>query len=288
MKKYQYIFVRALMIILVCMATSCGNNEPDEQPDDVIKIGECLERVPDGSLLNGIELTIPGLWTFKTVSVNGVNTHTYYLDNFSNIVFNFSFNQENYLQYLKQSIQPAHFESIFTNSAQYEKSKLSLIENDSKEFISKNPETEAAINTFFYFAYVDGTPAITCDKKLFGLEPGTNLSKYFEVFIDENHHICCIPQGIENPNLLYKFGDELPKVMNEYFSDKSWISDMYYIRLIDKPTEEYDELTFHLSFPLIVEHTTDYVIEQFKGGKPERKFSKRVLEADCHIVFNRE
>lgn len=166
----------------------------------------------------------------------------------------------------------------------YEFGKRSFINKDCERFESKySGEKFSPVNTIYYYAYIDGEPTITCNKTLFGLAPGTNLSCHFR--IGDNGYINCIPSGIDNPGLLYGFGDELPDTMDKYYSDKSWIQRFYYLKFIDIPVEEYDELTFHVTFPMILEHTVDYAIDLCNGLRPERKFTKRVFESECKVLI---
>lgn len=160
----------------------------------------------------------------------------------------------------------------------YEKEKSSFILDAYKEFKQK----QAVGWPTLFTAYVDGEVSITCDKKLYGEAPGTNLNKYFSV-IYENE---CIPFGVENPKLLYNFGDELPTNMEELFVKESWLQPKYLLQFSSQPSEKYEELTLHLSMPILREHSQDYVVAKYKGTPlSSPRYTESVFESDCLIKF---
>ena len=135
----------------------------------------------------------------------------------------------------------------------------------------------------FYTAYVNGEVSITCDKTLYGEEPGTNLSKHFSVISKGG----CVAVGIENTRLLHHFGEVLPTDMEEIFPHEAWLHRDYYMYFKDIPSEKYDNLTLHLSIPMTVEHSVDYVVSEYKGNAPSApQYTETVFEADCPINFN--
>ena len=135
----------------------------------------------------------------------------------------------------------------------------------------------------FYTAYVNGEVSITCDKTLYGEEPGTNLSKHFSVISKGG----CVPVGIENTRLLHHFGEVLPTDMEEIFPHEAWLHRNYYMYFKDIPSEKYDNLTLHLSIPMTVEHSMDYIVSEYKGNAPSApQYTETVFEADCPINFN--
>lgn len=134
----------------------------------------------------------------------------------------------------------------------------------------------------FFTAFVNGEVSITCDKTLFGLEPGENLGKYFSITAPTD----CLPVGIENPYLLYEIGEEMPETVADFFQMKSWILNKYWIKLTSIPEEQYDELTFKITFPMTVEHTCLYIASQYRGTNEELKREDKVFEAECLVKFN--
>lgn len=278
-------FACSLVCIIMCIFTSCAD---ECENDDHFRYDVFDNLTWDGSFITNLALTDPKAPTIST-DPSYDKTAPYQVEGYNELILQLRFTSDiNIVTYLDEVVPREDFEKAIRQIVKYENSKNSFIISDLNRFYDEHAEKKSEFIQLYYFAYIDRGPSITCDKTLFGLEAGTNLCKHFKICDDMIKWPHCIPSGIEKPDLLYRCGDEMPESMDMFFSEKSWIRPYYNIRLIDTPAEEYDELTFHLSFPLIVEHTIDYAIEQFKGGKPERKFSKRVLEADCHIVFNRE
>ena len=136
----------------------------------------------------------------------------------------------------------------------------------------------------FFTAFVNGEVSITCDKTLFGLETGKNLGKYFSITAPTD----CLPVGIENPYLLYGIGVEMPETVADFFQMESWILNKYWIKLTSIPEEQYDELTFKITFPMTVEHTCLYIASQYRGTNEELKRENKVFEAECLVKFNWE
>lgn len=134
----------------------------------------------------------------------------------------------------------------------------------------------------FFTAFVNGEVSITCDKTLFGLETGENLGKYFSITVPTD----CLPVGIESPYLRYGIGDEMPETVADFFQMKSWILNKYWIKLASIPEEQYDELTFKITFPMTVEHTCLYIASKYKGTNEELKREDKVFEAECLVKFN--
>ncbi|MDO4477385.1 MAG: hypothetical protein Q4B93_05470 [Clostridia bacterium] len=135
----------------------------------------------------------------------------------------------------------------------------------------------------FYSAYTDGEVTLTCDKKLFGEEPGTNLTKYFTVF----GAYYCLPIGIENTKMYCNFGEQMPETLDKFFlSKETWLRDDYKLKFTQNPQEKYDSLTFTITMPIIREHVRDYVAAQYFGKEPDSLFTHRVFKSDCLIKFD--
>lgn len=149
----------------------------------------------------------------------------------------------------------------------------------------------------FASAYINGEVSITCDKVLFGENPGTNLDKYFSVnkFYAENDQFIenagfnCLPIGIENPKMLYNFGEEIPSDMDKFFVKGTWLQRKYYLQFKELPTEKYDELTLSVTFPMIREHVRNYAVAKYRGETVTTpKLTEDVYKADCPIKFEWE
>ena len=149
----------------------------------------------------------------------------------------------------------------------------------------------------FASAYVNGEVSIVCNKMLFGEEPGTNLDKYFNVnryygvhdMFVENAGFNCLPIGIENPRMLYNFGEEIPHDMDKFFIKGTWLQSKYYLQFKELPTEKYDDLTLTVTFPMIREHVRDYAVAKYRGEAiTKAKLTEDVFKADCQIKFEWE
>lgn len=134
----------------------------------------------------------------------------------------------------------------------------------------------------FCTAYVNGEVSITCDKPLFGLEAGKNLSQHFKIVTSAN----CLPVGIEEPSLLYHFGDKLPDNMAEFFPMHAWVLYDYWLTPASVPEEEYEELTFKFTFPMIAEYSFKYHLSKYRGIDEELGRKEEVFQAECLVKFN--
>lgn len=136
-----------------------------------------------------------------------------------------------------------------------------------------------------FTAYINGEITIECDKVLFGEQPGTNLSSHFNLLSYKNVH--CLPIGVENPQILYNFGDDFPQELNKYFQDKTWLLEGYNFAFADQPTEKYDEITLRVTCPLIKEDAKAIATAIYKGTDIPSN-TETVYTAECKIKFEWE
>lgn len=138
----------------------------------------------------------------------------------------------------------------------------------------------------YYAAYVNGEVNITCDKILFGKEPGELLNEFFVLNKSYTPDLRCIVAGVEEPGFLSGFEDELPTDMAQIFSPEAWLSRYSYAWAFkEMPKEKYPRVTFYLTFPVKKEHTRDYASAIYDGETPERIFTEEVFTAECTVVF---
>lgn len=175
----------------------------------------------------------------------------------------------------------AEREKISKLEKEYYKTKSALLVEDLDSFANHSRETVGSLWPAFFTAYVNGEVTITCDKPLYGELPGTNLGKYFDVISLGG----CLPVGKESTKLLYHFGQKLPTDMEELFPQEAWLVPYYELHFKELPSEKYDNLTLHLSFPMTIEHSLDYVVSQY-NGRGFSRYTETVFEADCPINFN--
>ena len=161
----------------------------------------------------------------------------------------------------------------------YYESKTSFIIEDYRKEESNNNSGWP----YFFTAYVNGEVSITCDKMLYGEAPGTNLSKHFEI---TTSYQGCLPMGIEKPRYLCSYEDEKPTSMDLYFAKEVWIEPYYNFRLIDMPSEKYDNLTLRLSIPMVKDHSRNYFVAQYKGLELPDRYTEEVFTAECLINFD--
>ena len=135
-----------------------------------------------------------------------------------------------------------------------------------------------------FTAYVNGEVTITCDKVLFGKEPGEDLSQYFSVKSRTN----CLPVGIENPKLLYDFGDEIPTEWSKLFVDGSWLQPEYRLVFAEQPGEKYEEITLSVSFPMIIENYRNIAVDKYRGKEGGTRRTEHVHKSECLIRFHWE
>ena len=99
----------------------------------------------------------------------------------------------------------------------------------------------------------------------------------------------CLPIGIENPRMLYNFGDDIPTDMDKFFVKGTWLQPKYYLQFKELPTERFDELTLTVTFPMIREHVWDYAVAKYRGEDiTTAKLTEDVYKAECPIKFEWE
>ena len=131
----------------------------------------------------------------------------------------------------------------------------------------------------FWTAYLNGKATLVCDKDLYGEKAGSDLSEHFGI----RGRFNCIPQGIENPILKYNFCDVQPEIMSDYFIDKSWIQTDYFVYPLSNPSEKYEELTFTLTIPMILEHSREYIVSKINGLNKDLRRTEEVFTTKCTI-----
>lgn len=133
-----------------------------------------------------------------------------------------------------------------------------------------------------FSAYSKGQVTITCDKELFGLQPGTCLNRFFDI----QGTSACLPVGIQSPTLLYGFGSEITKDVDVMFSEGAWLQGQeYWLEFNTIPSEEYADITLSLTFPITVEHLLNRAAAMLEGKTEGSFFSDKEFKADCVVRF---
>jgi hypothetical protein len=170
--------------------------------------------------------------------------------------------------------------SIYKIEAEYQRERSKFImESYDKYKYSQKTDVEWPD---LFTAFINGDLSITCDKIIFGEQPGTNLISYFSVLYESP----CVPIGIENPKFLYDFGDDKPTEAANLFINGTWLQTKYYLEFSKEPDEKYEELTLSISLPMTIEHTRDIAVAKYKGLELNQSYSEAVFSSKCKIKFN--
>ena len=270
---------------------SCQSDEPGGEPDPLM-----INAERRGTLIDGGQISDVSLYCIeKKGKPKGESSNTYYhriktVGGYSDFYLKLEFGR-NEGGYQPESTE--EIRSIAEIEGNYYKTKSSFIVEEYDKFKLGN-HCDAEWPDLFT-AYTNGEVSITCDKVLYGEEPETNLDKYFSVnkvfvesgYIIENRE--CLPVGIENPKMLYNFGEEIPSDMDKFFVKGTWLQPQYYLQFKELPTEKYDELTLSVTFPMIREHVRNYAVAKYRGETVTTpKLTEDVFKADCPIKFDWE
>ena len=273
MKKVLFATIALSLSIIACQKDD--KKTPNETTP--IEVNELIE----GTLLDGGEISGVSLYCIENnASMVGQQWYEYYAKTKT---------VKDYTEFKLYAMLDRDAARYTTDDAS-EMASIAKLESeyyaDKSSFILdayKNYENSQSIEwPVLFTAYVNGEVTITCDKTLYGITPGSDLSKHFTISSKSS----CLPVGIENPKLLYTFGEEMPTDMSELFVKESWLQSEYYLQFAGNPTEKYDELTLYLTIPATVEHSRDYAVAKYKGTAFESKFSDTSLKAECTIKFN--
>ena len=159
-----------------------------------------------------------------------------------------------------------------------------ILEQYNKKQSSENPRVWPT----FFTSYVNGDVQLTCDKVLFGQQPGENLSQHFTV----TPPYYFLPVGRDTPKVQYGFTDSdqlrAGVRMPDFFTKDSWMQFSYLIKFIEEPTEQYDEITFTLTFPASLEHVREFVTSKYKGENAPMRVTDATFTASFTAKFNWE
>lgn len=158
---------------------------------------------------------------------------------------------------------------------------LFLREDFIKHMMSNDSTARKNPSVRFFTATINDEVSLTCDKVLFGLEPGTNLTKHMRAWSESD----CQPIGTDKYTVLYNYGDKIPISVDSIFAKDGWLQEQYYLSFKDIPTERYDTLTFTFSISIRKEHWYDYFLEEFKGENPTLKIEEKCYKAECQMIF---
>lgn len=265
---------------LVCLfSQSCQNEEIGA--NDNHSITDEINANTEGLLLDGGEISDISLFCIENnKSMIGKQWYEYYpetktVSDYSSFKLILMLNR-NAPIYIAEDIDERT--SIAKIEYEYVIEKSLFIYENYKKYKESNPAGWPDLFT----AYLNGELSITCDKILFGQQPGTNLSSYFTVSAKSP----CIPLGIENPKLLYKYGEELPIEVPKLLTKGTWLQPEYNLQFAKLPDEKYEDLTLYVTLPMVIEHVRDIAVSRYKGTELDNKYSEAAFKADCLIKFN--
>lgn len=141
----------------------------------------------------------------------------------------------------------------------------------------------------FIYAGLKDALCVSADKELFGLAPGANLLGHLmltlqpEQQVSANYPDCSIRKD-------YRKESDTVRA-DEYFTKNMLLSSSpYWLSFMDEPVEQYDELTFTFTMPIVTEYFgpilfgKDYPEEWYEQGLLERS-DNRVLEGSVMVKF---
>ena len=260
-------------------AVTPSDTEPTNDTDQTAGLYISLVgTLLDGGRVSGISLKC--LPTYHDDSETGQDWWTYYpniktINSYLNLYLKIDNNGSRY-----RTDNLDEMDAISDIESEYYKEKSSFIKDEyyAYELLNKKDAQWPEL----YTAYVNGDVKITCDKELFGVKPGDALNKYMTVYADCD----CLPIGVENPRMLYNYGDELPSNLEQFFVKETWIRTKYLLSFPEEPSERYEELTLYISFPMLIEHARDMAVAAYKGTELKEKYTEVVYTSECTIRFN--
>jgi len=291
MKKYNPIL---LCVFSALCLLSCRNDDYDEPDFPGPNSSDYLGTIYDGGPIASISLYCIEKYNGHTGIYFEYNPRVKTLKSYTDFYLQLELNLTGG-SYQSDNIEEMTEIGVLQKNFSLAKSSFMV-----EEYKRYKKETNSPIEwPLFLSAYVSGKVSITCDKVLFGEEPGTSLNEHFAVnrfyskfddFIENAGHRC-LPIGIENPRMLYNFGEKIPYDMDEFFVKGTWLQPKYYLQFKynDTPTEKYDEITLNLTFPMIREFIRDYAVAIYRGKEMEApRLLENVYEAKCKIKFEWE
>lgn len=267
------------LILCLCIFSQSCRNEDIEASVNVIK--EEINVNPEGLLLDGGEISDINLYCIENdKSMIGEHWYEYYpkiktVQDYNSFKLYLILNRN---APVYTSSDNDEMNSIRKIEAEYQKER-SLFIVDS---YNKNRQKEDTEWPVLFTAFINGDFSITCDKIIFGEQPGTNLISYFSVFSKSP----CVPIGVDNPHFLYNFGEDRPKEAEKLFLKETWLQPEYHLEFSKQPDEKYEELTLFITLPIAIEHTRDIAVSKYKGIELDQNCSEAVFSSKCQIKFN--
>ena len=288
MKKLFYSFMALSLLLCAC--------DKDEKDQDNIRHFDAQNVPETGMMLDAACITKLQLFCMETevLFLSGFNIPAMYNNNYTRKQKEPLF--ANYSSVKMYAVFDKNGNGFANDSAQVARTINDLVfdwycrrtdfilEQYNKEVSYENPIEWPT----FFTSYVNGDVQLTCDKVLFGQQPGENLNKHFMV----TPPYYFLPVGRETPNVQYGFTDSdqlrAGVRMPDFFTNDSWMQFSYLIRFIDEPTERYDEITFTMTFPASLEHVREFVTSKYKGENAPMRVTDTTFTASFKAKFKWE
>lgn len=189
------------------------------------------------------------------------------------------YNKSTIINYVETRVNSSDYPTLSQEYLNYTKEKSYFMIND---FL--NDYANMWKWKYFFTAYTAGPVTMTCDKDLFGVSAGENISSHFDIEALQSY----MPVGIEDPILLYKIGEVLPKRLSDFFKLNSWLYTHYFLSFDSEPAERYKELTLTLTLPVIKERVVERLLSKSKGENAPIPYDTVTYVAKCHVLLEGE
>lgn len=266
-----------ILLILFFGVSSCSN-----QHEPITLIPEKLYSVADGTIISGIDFFCMPFKkeSYRDLGFSGVKDYensTKTVSSYYDFFFILEIRQDNQTYHFSDKDKEKILQSELNS---YLHSKGDVLRENLNYHANIGDEFGYGLDQFFT-AYVDGEVEISCDKTLFGLSPGTNITKYLKII----YNYTCQPCGAVEPYSIIHCEDIEKSLKNSVFSDEAWVRFKYCFCFNEKPEEDYEDLTFHIKFPIIKESASLYFSSLIKGNINYQQFEKEIYESETKIQF---
>jgi len=276
--KYLLIITMAVCLLL-CACNKDANEQLPNDPAGYYLSSEGL--MMDGQSIKELELYIIER---EITNLSGFNIPAFYTNEYT-----YKQKEPVFADYSSVKIYAIfeHQGSIFVNDTTFNHLIVDWYNRRTDFILAQYRQRTAPMEwPLFFTSYVNGDVQLTCDKVLFGHQPGEDLSQHFKVTPPYNY----LPVGREQPRVQYSFDNRKQLLsgvpMADFFTKDSWMQSAYLIRFIDEPSERYDDLTFTLTFPASLEHVKEFCTSKYKGENAPMKVTDTTYTASFTAKFN--
>ena len=272
MKKLKLLFI--LIALCACVFSSCEKEKVTEEVKTPLDFTpeDPYGTMFDGGLLQTLNIDVsPSSYkhysssdqTFDDYSAMGLLVEPEYSESAVNSIYD----------YLSTEEATALNDSVY----HYGRERTSFVQ----QALKNNADARHYAWVPYGTAYINGDVTVTCNKTLYGKEPGENLAEYFNV---RSYALYTI-RGIENPVLTYILDEDVPKKVNEFFTNETWTEYEYTISFDSIPEEKYDEISLTMTMPLKVEHIHKYFQNKVRGFDRTMEITTKTISGSFTARF---